>query len=82
MRIALTSTTKLVELQTKGGGTMPARVWEGTTDSGIPIHCFITRIAPSIENPDASVTQQFEDELSRQAPPTAAVFAYPFRMIL
>ena len=41
MRIEIESTEKIVELS-----GVPARVWDGKTDSGIPVHCFVTRISP------------------------------------
>jgi hypothetical protein len=40
MKVTIESTSKIVELN-----GVPARVWEGTTDSGIKVHCFVTRIA-------------------------------------
>lgn len=40
MTITIKSTTKMVELN-----GVPARIWEGETESGIPVHCYITRIA-------------------------------------
>jgi len=38
MIINIESTIKIVELN-----GAPARVWEGKTESGISVHCFITR---------------------------------------
>lgn len=55
---------------------MPARIWEGTTDSGIPVHCYITRVAIARDQ-DAS---QFERELLEQR--DAAIAAIPTRLIL
>jgi hypothetical protein len=80
MKITLENTTKIVKLVTEGGsGEVPARIWEGTTDSGIPVHCFVTRIAVA-KDADAA---QFERELLAQRPPSPAVAAaYPLRMIL
>jgi hypothetical protein len=40
MTVTLTSTTKVVKLN-----GVPARIWEGYTESGIKIHAFITRVA-------------------------------------
>jgi hypothetical protein len=83
MRIALTSTTKMVELETPDGGHVQARLWEGTTDSGIPVHAFITRIAPSIESPSLDVTKQFDDELTSCAPVSRRLDrSYDARMLL
>jgi hypothetical protein len=77
MKITVESTTKVVELETLKG-TVPARIWEGTTDSGIPVHVFITRIGVH-ESQDQT---QFEKELKTCRTPSAEVCAFPLRMIL
>lgn len=74
MKITIESTSKIVELN----GNTPARVWEGTTESGIPVHCFIARVAVQ-EDQNCS---QFERELQEQRAPSAVVEAIPLRMIL
>lgn len=78
MTVTLHPTTKIVELKT-ADGTVPARIWEGTTESGIPCHAFITRIGVDrSEN-----TEQFQRELQEQQAPSLAVAeAYPLRMVL
>ena len=58
MTVTLTSTDKIIDLKTPSG-TVPARVWEGQTESGFAVHAFITRIAVH-QNSDHS---QFEREL-------------------
>jgi hypothetical protein len=74
MKMNIESTSKIVELN-----GVPARVWEGKTDSGIEVHCFITRVAAH-KGADLS---QFEEELAEQRPPTNPdVQAYPMRLIL
>lgn len=65
MKITLEHTDRIVTLEGPSGGTVPARVWQGHTESGIPVHCFVTRIAVA-KTEDAS---QFERELTAQ--PTA-----------
>jgi hypothetical protein len=73
MKITIENTTKIVELN-----GVPARIWEGHTDTGIPVHCFVTRIGVSREaNVDA-----FEIELKEQRAPSAAVESYPLRLVL
>jgi len=73
MKITIQNTTKLVEVN-----GVPARVWEGKTDSGIAVQCLVTRIAaPKTDN-----LAQFEAELKEQAPPSAEVAAFPMRMII
>ena len=73
MKITIESTAKIVELN-----GVPARIWEGHTESGIPIHCFVTRIAVH-ESHDPT---QFQAELQENRKPTADIEAYPLRMIL
>ncbi len=73
MKIIIENTNKIVKLN-----GVPARVWEGHTDSGIPVHCFITRIAVHKEE-DAT---QFEQELLEQKEPSADIESYPFRMFI
>jgi hypothetical protein len=66
MTITIESTTKIVDLETRDGGRMPARIWEGTTASGIPVHVFVTRIAV---HKDEDHTQ-FVAELQEHKPPS------------
>jgi hypothetical protein len=72
MKITIESTTKIVQVN-----GVDARIWEGHTDSGIPVHCLVTRIAVA-KDADAS---QFERELQR--PPSPVIDGvYPARMVL
>jgi hypothetical protein len=73
MTITISSTTKTVELN-----GVPARVWEGETESGIKCHALITRIGVA-RDLDAS---QFETELKEQRTPSPEIEAIPLRMIL
>ena len=73
MVVTLRSTTKVVKLD-----GVPARVWEGKTDSGIAVHAFITRVAVDLDDD----TSQFEAELQQCAAPSPAIQAYPARLIL
>jgi hypothetical protein len=77
MKLIIESTTKMVILETPTG-SIPARIWEGHTDSGIPVHCYITRVAVH----ESLDTSQFERELAEQRKPSAAIEAIPLRMIL
>lgn len=83
MKITIESTDKLVHFQV-GTANVPARIWEGHTADGIPVHCFITRISPSIPIPELTheVVAKFEADLSEQKAPTVAVQGIPLRMIL
>jgi len=74
MKVSLKSTTKIVKLN-----GIPARIWEGKTDSGIKIHVFITRIAVG----EGEDQVQFQEELQECALPSPEVEkAYPLSMIL
>lgn len=73
MTITIHNTTKVVVMN-----GVPCRVWEGETESGIPLHCFIARVA--VHN---SLDQsQFEHELQETRTPSAEVQAYPMRLVL
>jgi len=77
MKVTLESTAKIILLQADNG-EVQARVWEGTTEGGVKVHAFITRIA-CLATEDCSV---FERELQEQRAPSAAVQAVPLRLIL
>ena len=77
MTITITSTSSIAELRINGAD-IPARLWEGQTESGIPVHCYITRIAVH-ESQDCS---QFERELQEHQKPSFEVAAIPLRLIL
>jgi hypothetical protein len=57
---------------------MPARIWEGHTETGIPVHCYVTRIAVQ-RDLDSS---QFEAELQEHRAPSVEIEAIPLRLIL
>ena len=73
MKITIETTSKIVEVN-----GVPARIWEGHTESGIPVHCYVTRTAVHRDE-DAS---QFERELEAQRAPSADVAAIPLRLIV
>lgn len=73
MKVTIESTTKMVHLN-----GVPTRVWEGKTESGIPVHCFITRIAVKKDQP----ATEFEKELLECKAPSPEVQAIPARLIL
>lgn len=79
MKLTLTSTTKIVMLKPGSlADGVPARIWEGETESGIKVHALITRVAiDKDENAD-----QFEKELQECEAPSAEVQAIPNRLIL
>lgn len=78
MKVTLESTSKIVDLVVGQGDPTPARLWEGTTESGIPVIAFVTRILTSV---DADQTQ-FQTELQEQRPASEFASAIPMRLIL
>jgi hypothetical protein len=80
MKITIESTSKLVHFSL-GGREIPARIWQGQTETGIPVQVYVTRIAPEIPRED-SRNEQFARELQEVATPRASVKAIPLRMIL
>lgn len=74
MLIHITSTTKIVTLD-----GIPARIWEGHTESGIKVHAYITRIAIDKDEPRQ---EEFQTELQEHTAPSAEILAIPLHMIL
>lgn len=74
MKITIESTSKIVQLN-----GVPARIWEGTSASGVKVHCYITRVA--IDKTETR-TQEFEKELQEHRVPSAEVQAIPLKLIL
>lgn len=81
MIIEVENTDKVVELVTYDGYVVPARIWEGKTLTGIPVHVYITRIAVA-EGQPAHVYEQFERELEATRAPSPEAAAIPLRLIL
>jgi hypothetical protein len=73
MTMTISCTTKVVTLD-----GVQCRVWEGETERGIKVHCFIPRVAVR----EGQNVEQFETELSEQRAPSPAVEAIPLRLIL
>jgi hypothetical protein len=84
VKITIESTTKLVTMEIRGA-SVPARVWQGQTESGVPVQAFITRIAPEIPQSDPRIdelTADFERELQRCADPRPTVQAIDYRFLI
>jgi len=73
MKIQIESTTKIVTLN-----GIPARIWEGKTESGISVHCYVTRVAVK-NNADCS---EFEKELQEHQPPSPEIEVIPLRIVI
>jgi hypothetical protein len=87
MKITIESTDKITSLEIRDGLhgiSMPARIWEGYTESGIPVHVFVTRIAPTLEDKpeNAEKFREFDRELKAQRNPSTDIAAIPVRLIL
>jgi hypothetical protein len=84
VKITIESTPKIVTLR-NALGELTARVWQGHTESGIPVQVFVTRIAPEIPKTDPridEITAEFERDLKRQADPRITVDAIPLRFLI
>lgn len=73
MTLTIESTSKIVHVN-----GVPARIWEGHTASGIPVHCYVTRVAVH-KSEDCS---QFERELQETRPPSPEVEGISLRMVI
>ncbi|HLK38813.1 MAG TPA: hypothetical protein VKU41_18755 [Polyangiaceae bacterium] len=72
MKVTLESTDKVVTLD-----GVPARVWQGHTERGVPCHAFIALVGVDREADHA----EFERDLVERATPRAELQAYPARMV-
>ena len=73
MVIVVHNTRKIVNVN-----GVPARIWEGETESGIKVIAFITRLACPVEADQS----QFEKELLAVSAPTKEVEALPLALVL
>jgi len=76
MKITIENTSKIVQLN-----GLSARIWEGKTESSIPVHCYITRVAVHEDQPP-EVFKQFEQELQETKKPTPEIEAIPLKMFI
>lgn len=76
MKVTLEPTDKVVTLE-----GVEARVWQGVTDTGTPVHAYITRIAVPVDDPEECA--RFARELgAEKSAPRPEVAAIPLRMVL
>ncbi len=76
MKIEIESTSKIVSVN-----GVPARIWTGETALGVPVICYVTRIAVPLGRPENDY-KVFETELQSHEPPSAEVQAIPLRLII
>lgn len=74
MTITIKSTEQMVTIN----NDIQARVWEGTTESGIKVQCLIARIAVG----KSENQEQFQRELQEAHCPEPASPAFSLRMVL
>ena len=74
MKLTIESTTRIIDI----GGGLQARLWEGRTESGVPVQVLVTRVAVANDAP-SDVLERFERELAEQRAPSVA---WPARLIL
>ena len=79
MKITLESTTKIVELRSRNGATMQARIWEGTTERGIPIHAFIPQVACHKHEDNSELERDLHEH---RAPSSEVGKAYDLRQFI
>jgi len=82
MKATIESTSKIVILKADPldlDSGVPARLWEGETESGIKVHCYITRIAIDANEPRAN---EFSAELEECRAPSVEVMNLPLSLIL
>lgn len=72
MRMTIQNTSQITTIN-----GVPARIWEGESEGGVKVTCFITRVAVN-EKDD---TAQFEAELKEFEPPKP-VNSWPLSMII
>lgn len=80
MKITISPTTKIVIMKPAPlADGIPARVWEGETESGIKVRCFITRVAVDKNEPRIA---EFENELKEVNAPSYETSRFPSSLIL
>lgn len=75
MKLTISPTQQIVHVN-----GVPCRQWEGRTESGVPVACFITRVAVPEDAPKET-HRQFERELEETPAPHAET-TFPLRMVL
>jgi len=79
MKVTIEPTDQLVTLVCKNpDAEIPARIWTGTTDTGIEVQVLVTRIAVSLLDDYT----EFNKALHKTRAPIPEVLSYPLRMIL
>lgn len=86
MKIIVESTAKIVALVVDGHD-IHTRVWQGETESGMPVQAFIALVTPDISIVITAETaivklRRYNDEAADNADPWPTVAAIPPRLIV
>lgn len=73
MKLTIESTAKIVTLN-----GVPARIWEGHTETGYPVHVYVTRVASD----NAHANAELDRALQESRAPSPEIGAIPMRLIL
>jgi hypothetical protein len=74
VKLTVESTTRIISIN-----GVPARVWEGTSEAGVPVYLAVTRVSV----PEGADQSEFAKELQAHKPPSdAAVLCFPLRMVI
>ena len=75
MKLILEPTDRI---QTVDGS--PARVWRGSTETGIPVEAFIRAVSPQTHDPEANAL--FDRELQALPPARRELVSYDLRLFV
>ncbi len=81
MKLTLEPTELIAHLQDRYGASFDARIWQGEDEHGVPVHCFIVRVAVHNDQPP-EVHQRFAAALQECAPARPELRAIPLRLII
>jgi hypothetical protein len=76
VKLSLEPTQQIVTIN----NTLQARVWRGTTDSGIPVQALITRVACGLENQEEC--ERLARELQEKPSPTFYPLAFGAKLVI
>ncbi|HWF01591.1 MAG TPA: hypothetical protein VG248_17445 [Caulobacteraceae bacterium] len=82
LRLQIEPTDRIVEIAVAGGGSVPARAWQGVMEDGTNVVLLVTRVAVSKDAP-AAAQARFAEALTEVAPARPEVIrAFDLRLIL
>jgi hypothetical protein len=74
MKITLEETETIATI----GGSVPARIWKGHTENGVPVKAWVALIQPQTH--DAEAHKQFEQEMTT-VPATRQLTSFDVRLL-